>query len=38
MKAPLTSQKFSNDAGVSVLELLIVIAMIAVISGFALIR
>jgi prepilin-type N-terminal cleavage/methylation domain-containing protein len=38
MKAPLTSQTFSNDAGFTVLELLIVIAMIAVISGFALIQ
>jgi type II secretory pathway pseudopilin PulG len=38
MKAPLTSKTFSNDAGISVLELLIVFAMIAVLSGFALIQ
>jgi Tfp pilus assembly protein FimT len=35
MKAPLTPKKLSSTAGVSVLELLIVMAMIAVISGFA---
>ena len=38
MKAPLTPKKLSNAAGVSVLELLIVITMLAVITGFALMR
>ena len=36
MKAPLTPKKFSDAAGVSVLELLIVLTMLAVITGFAL--
>jgi Tfp pilus assembly protein FimT len=35
MKAPLTSKTLSNAAGFSVVELLIVVAMIAVFSGFA---
>ncbi len=35
MKAPLTSTKLSREAGVSVVELLIVVSMIAVFSGFA---
>jgi Tfp pilus assembly protein FimT len=38
MKAPLTKKNLRNDAGVTVLELLIVIMMIAVISGFALMQ
>jgi Tfp pilus assembly protein FimT len=38
MKAPLTQKNLSNAAGVTVVELLIVIMMIAVISGFALMR
>jgi Tfp pilus assembly protein FimT len=38
MKAPLTQKNLSNAAGVTVLEMLIVITMIAVISGFALMR
>ena len=38
MKAPLTQKTLSNAAGVTVVELLIVIMMIAVISGFALMR
>ena len=38
MKAPLTPKKLSNAAGVSVLELLIVLTMLAVITGFALMR
>lgn len=35
MKAPLTSKKFANAAGVSMIELLIVVAMILVVAGFA---
>jgi Tfp pilus assembly protein FimT len=35
MKAPTTSKTLSNAAGVSVVELLIVVSMIAVFSGFA---
>lgn len=35
MNAPLTPKKLSNAAGVSVVELLIVMSMITVISGFA---
>lgn len=35
MKAPLTQKKFSNAPGFSVLELLIVVTMISVITGFA---
>lgn len=38
MKAPLPQKNLSNDAGVTVLEVLIVLTMIAVISGFALMR
>jgi len=38
MKAPLTQKALSNAAGVTVLELLIVIMMITVISGFALMQ
>ena len=38
MKAPLTPKKFRNAAGFSVLELLIVVAMIAVLTGFALMQ
>jgi Tfp pilus assembly protein FimT len=38
MKAPLTQKTLSNAAGVTVVELLIVIMMIAVISGFALMQ
>jgi len=38
MKAPLTPKTLSKAAGVSILELLIVAAMIAVLSGFALIQ
>jgi len=38
MKAPLTQKTLSNAAGVTVLELLIVMMMIAVMSGFALMR
>ena len=38
MKAPLTQKNLSNAAGVTVLELLIVITMIAVLSGFALMQ
>lgn len=38
MKAPLTQKKLGNAAGVSVLELLIVITMLAVITGFAVMR
>jgi Tfp pilus assembly protein FimT len=38
MKAPLTSNKLSNAAGFSVVELLIVVSMIAVVSGFALLQ
>lgn len=35
MNAPLTQNKFSNEAGISVIELLIVVAMISVVAGFA---
>ena len=38
MKAPLTQKKLRNAAGFSVLELLIVVAMIAVLTGFALMQ
>jgi len=38
MKAPLTQKTLSNAAGVTVLELLIVMMMIAVMSGFALMQ
>ena len=38
MKAPLTPKKLSDAAGVSVLELLIVLTMLAVVTGFALMR
>jgi Tfp pilus assembly protein FimT len=38
LKAPLTPKKLRNAAGVSVLELLIVLTMLAVITGFALMR
>ena len=38
MKAPLTPKKLSDAAGVSVLELLIVITMLAVVTGFAVMR
>jgi Tfp pilus assembly protein FimT len=38
MKAPLTSNKLSNAGGFSVVELLIVVSMIAVVSGFALMQ
>lgn len=38
MKAPLTHKTLSNAAGVTVLELLIVVMMVAVISGFALMQ
>ena len=38
MKAPLTQKNLSNAAGVTVLEMLIVLTMIAVISGFALMQ
>jgi Tfp pilus assembly protein FimT len=38
MIAPLSNNKFSDARGVSVLELLIVIAMISVITGFALMQ
>jgi Tfp pilus assembly protein FimT len=38
MKAPLTQKNLSNAAGVTVLELLIVITMIAVLTGFALMQ
>lgn len=35
MKAPLTQNRISNAAGMSMMELLIVIAMISVVAGFA---
>ena len=38
MKAPLTQKTLSNAAGVTVLELLIVMMMIAVMSGFAIMQ
>ena len=38
MKAPLTQNKFRSAAGFSVLELLIVVAMISVLAGFAFIQ
>lgn len=34
MKAPLTCNKLKNDAGVSKVELLIVVAMVSVVAGF----
>ena len=36
MNAPPSTDKFTNARGVSILELLIVIAMISVVTGFAL--
>lgn len=38
MKAPIIQKKLNNAAGISVLELLIVVAMISVLSGFALLQ
>ncbi len=38
MKAPLTQKDFSDSAGFSVFELLIVVAMITVLTGFAFIQ
>jgi type II secretory pathway pseudopilin PulG len=38
MNAPLTKPGFSNERGISALELLIVVAMIGVLTGFAVIQ
>ena len=38
MKAPLTQKKLSNDAGVSKVELLIVLAMLFVVGGFVIFK